>query len=253
MTPLTGGVSSDIWRVDLPSGPVCVKRALGTLKVAATWHVPVERTAYEAAWMEVASCVWPGLCPALLAYDAEGGWLVMSYLDARQHPLWKTELRDGRADPAVAAELGRRIGAMHAATADRTDVAARFDNLRLFDALRLEPYLDTLARVHADLAPALEEVRSEYLANRRVLLHGDVSPKNVLVGPDGPVLLDAECATWGDPAVDLAFCATHLLLKCRWNPAATEDSSLARPSRGDLPRPRHVGARLARWTSGRPG
>ena len=54
MTPLAGGVSSDIWRVDLPSGPVCVKRALGTLKVAATWHAPVERTGYEAAWMEVA-------------------------------------------------------------------------------------------------------------------------------------------------------------------------------------------------------
>ena len=151
--------------------------------------------------------MWPGLCPALLAYDAEGGSLVMTYLDARQHPLWKSELRDGRADGAVAAELGRRIGAMHAATADRTDVAARFDNLELFEALRLEPYLDTTARAHADLAPALAEVRAAYLANRRVLLHGDVSPKNVLVGPDGPVLLDAECATWGDPAFDLAFCA----------------------------------------------
>ena len=36
------------------------------------------------------------------------------------------------------------------------------------------------------------------------------------VGPDGPVFLDAECAWWGDPAFDLAFCLNHLLLKCLW-------------------------------------
>ena len=52
-------------------------------------------------------------------------------------------------------------------------------------------------------------------------MHGDVSPKNILRGPDGPVFLDAECAWWGDPAFDLAFCLNHLLLKCLWTPAAT--------------------------------
>ena len=56
-------------------------------------------------------------------------------------------------------------------------------------------------------------------ATRHVLVHGDISPKNILVGPDGPVLLDAECAWYGDPAFDLAFCLNHLLLKCRWRPA----------------------------------
>ena len=71
MTPLTGGVSSDIWRVDLPAGPVCVKRALAQLKVAADWRAPVERSGYEAAWMRMAaraSCRAP--CPALLSEDA---------------------------------------------------------------------------------------------------------------------------------------------------------------------------------------
>ena len=53
-------------------------------------------------------------------------------------------------------------------------------------------------------------------------MHGDVSPKNILVGPEGPVFLDAECAWYGDPAFDLAFCLNHLLLKCVWVPAAKE-------------------------------
>ena len=50
------------------------------------------------------------------------------------------------------------------------------------------------------------------------LVHGDVSPKNILIGPHGPVFLDAECAWYGDPAFDLAFCLNHLLLKGLWVP-----------------------------------
>src|SRR5947208_5851567 len=58
-------------------------------------------------------------------------------------------------------------------------------------------------------------------ANKKALVHGDVSPKNILAGPHGPVFLDAECAWYGDPAFDLAFCLNHLLLKCLWVPQAT--------------------------------
>jgi hypothetical protein len=34
------------------------------------------------------------------------------------------------------------------------------------------------------------------------------------------VFLDAECAWYGDPAFDLAFCLNHMLLKCLWTPRA---------------------------------
>ncbi len=76
------------------------------------------------------------------------------------------------------------------------------------------------AGVHPDLASALHRLVECTAAARLALVHGDVSPKNILVGPDGPVLLDAECAWYGDPAFDLAFCLNHLLLKCLWRPAA---------------------------------
>lgn len=215
---LTGGVSSEIYRVDTPEGPVCVKRALARLKVAAVWEAPVERNRYERAWLAEAALVVPEAVPEVLAYDDDAGLFVMPYLDPVDHPVWKAELRDGRIDGAFAAAVGDVLGAVHAATADRPDLAEAFPTAPLFEALRLEPYLAATAAAHPALAPRLAELHHRTADTRRVLIHGDVSPKNVLCGPEGPVLLDAECATVGDPAFDLAFCANHLLLKGRWRP-----------------------------------
>lgn len=50
-----------------------------------------------------------------------------------------------------------------------------------------------------------------------------ISPKNILVGPGGPVILDAECAWYGDPSFDFAFCLNHLMLKCVERRASTPD------------------------------
>ena len=218
---LTGGVSSDIWRIDLPAGPVCVKRALAKLRVAADWRAPVARNLYEARWMERANAARPGLAPALLGQDPEAGALAMAYLDPATHKLWKDQLRDGQADPGFAAAVGGAIAAVHAATAGDPAVEAAFPTAGIFHEIRLAPYLLAAAAAHPDRAAALTRLAEVTAATRRALIHGDVSPKNILAGPDGPVLLDAECATWGDPAFDLAFCLNHLLLKCLWTPAAT--------------------------------
>jgi aminoglycoside phosphotransferase (APT) family kinase protein len=216
---LTGGVSSDIWRVDLRSGPVCVKRALPKLRVAQVWEAPVERNVYERRWMETASRAVAGIAPKVLAHD-DSGVFAMEYLDGATYPLWKAELHARRADPAFASLVGERLARVHAATAGRADVARRFATDAGFYAIRLEPYLIATARVHPDLAPVLHALAERTAGNRLALVHGDVSPKNILVGPAGPVFLDAECAWYGDPAFDLAFCLNHLLLKGAWVPQA---------------------------------
>ena len=100
-------------------------------------------------------------------------------------------------------------------------VKRRFATDGIFQDIRIEPYLLRTARAHPDLASKLQTLAQQTLATRRVLVHGDVSPKNILVGPDGPVFLDAECAWFGEPAFDLAFCLNHLLLKCIWRPRWT--------------------------------
>jgi len=219
---LTGGVSSDIWRIDLPAGPVCVKRALAKLRVAADWRAPVERNQYEAAWMRRAAAAAPGAVPRLLGQDSESGALAMEFLPAEKFALWKSELHAGRADPAFAAQVGETLARIHAATAADSTVVGEFPTDEIFYDIRLEPYLVATARAHPDLADQLHALVATTQANKRALVHGDVSPKNILVGPYGPVFLDAECAWWGDPAFDLAFCLNHLLLKCLWTPRARD-------------------------------
>jgi aminoglycoside phosphotransferase (APT) family kinase protein len=220
MAPLPGGVSSDIWRLDLPSGPICIKRALPRLKVTADWRAPVARSAYEVAWFETVAKIDARSAPRLIAHSAEDGLFAMEYLDPAAFPLWKAQLMAGRADAAFAAEVGRRLAAIHAATAGQLDLIDRFDTDAIFYAIRLEPYLEATARAHPNLADRLNALVAVTAKTKYALVHGDVSPKNILAGPQGPVFLDAECAWYGDPAFDVAFCLNHLLLKCLYKPAA---------------------------------
>lgn len=221
--PLEGGVSSAIWRVEALDRVFCVKRALARLKVTADWRVPVERNAYEAAWYETVGTRVPGAAPKLLGQDRDAGLLVMEYLDPADYSLWKAELLAGRVDIAFAASVGARLGAIHAATAGDAALAEEFATDRLFHAIRLEPYLEATARAHPDRAHALLALVETTAMTKLVLAHGDVSPKNILCGPTGPVFLDAECAWYGDPTFDLAFCLNHLLLKCLWRPVVAGD------------------------------
>ena len=220
---LTGGVSSQIWRVDLRGGPVCVKRALPKLRVEREWLAPIERNHYEFAWLRVVSAIAPNSVPRLIAHDAEQNLFVMEFLSPESHPLWKAELRGGRADPAFVAHLGQLLALIHRTTAHDSAIAAEFPTDAIFHSLRLEPYLEATAVSHPDLASTLYRLVETTASSKHALVHGDVSPKNILVGPHGPVLLDAECAWYGDPAFDLAFCLNHLLLKCLWTPAASAD------------------------------
>jgi aminoglycoside phosphotransferase (APT) family kinase protein len=216
---LSGGVSSEIWKI----GEVCVKRALPRLRVAQQWEAPIERNRYERMWLETAGAAAPGAAPRILASDDEAGLFAMQFLEL---PVWKSELREGRADPRFAAQVGRTLAAVHNATAGRPDVAQRFATDAIFHAIRLEPYLVFTGQIHAELRERFTHLAKRTASTHVCLVHGDVSPKNILVGGESPaqfpVFLDAECAWYGDPAFDLAFCLNHLLLKCLWIPRAKE-------------------------------
>jgi 5-methylthioribose kinase len=212
-SPLTGGVSSDIWCVETEHGFVCAKRALSKLRVAADWRAPVERNLYEARWLQVAQMAFAGCAPELLGQHEELGVLAMRYLSPSDFRLWKKELHAGRVDITTAKELGEILVSIHSYAAKRPEMAKEFPTEKIFYEIRLAPYLMATAEIHPHLAYALHALVAQTQDNAKTLVHGDVSPKNILLGKNGPVLLDAECATWSDPAFDLAFCLNHLLLK----------------------------------------
>ena len=166
--------------------------------------------------------VAPGKVPTVLAEDRASHLFVMNYFDPASHPCWKNLLRDGIVDPAFGAKVGETIVRIHRASAGSKAVQEQFANDDFFMALRIDPYLLTAANAHPDMAARIREIAGELGRARIALMHGDLSPKNILVSQDGPVILDAETACYGDPAFDLAFCLNHLLLKCVWKPAHTK-------------------------------
>ena len=221
-TALTGGVSSLIVKVETGDQVFCVKRGLPQLKVPALWEAPVRRNRDEVSWLKFARSVTPDSVPQVLGEDEQDCIFAMSYLPADRYTVWKQQLLDGVVTSSTALAMAQLLVRLHAASADNFDLCQGFDHDDDFVAIRLSPYFLYTAEKHPDCEQSLKRLVTQTLSHKKVLIHGDVSPKNILIGPDGPVLLDAECACWGDPAFDLAFVLTHLMLKSVWRPDLAE-------------------------------
>jgi aminoglycoside phosphotransferase (APT) family kinase protein len=209
LMPLTGGVSSDIVRVDSSKRSVVVKAALAKLRVRDDWFADVSRNAVELRFFEHMAPVIPAHVPRVLASGE--GWFAMEYLG--ELPNWKTRLMQGEVDLTTARLAGEVLGRMHAATWQQEEARRSFDTLPNFQALRIEPYLMTTAERVPEAAEVLRAEASRLAKTRLALVHGDYSPKNLLTGSGRLIVLDAECAWFGDPAFDTAFMLTHLHLK----------------------------------------
>ncbi len=213
IVPLTGGVSSTVLRIETKHRTYCLKQALPVLKVAQLWNAPVDRVYAEIAWLQLAMQIVPGCVPQVLGVDRPTNSFVMSFLSPDVFQNWKSQLLAGHVDLSFAAAVGMTLARIHGATADQEEVRHKFCNDNNFFALRLDPYLLETAKQYPNLATILRALVVRTQTQKLALMHGDISPKNILVGPAGPVFLDAECACYGDPAFDAAFCLNHLLLK----------------------------------------
>ena len=214
---LSGGVSSDIWVVGTGSSRFVVKRAKHQLNVKTRWVVPLDRGRAEVDWLRYVGAAFPDNVPHVLAFDEESFAIALSYFPPETHTNWKTALMAGDVDPHFAGELGRLLARIHEQSYRHPEHAAQFDNGDLFQLLRIEPFLQRSAAAVPEVAQELEQVVDSLTTHRVALVHGDFSPKNILVDHSAnssrPIVLDAECAVWGDPTFDVAFCLAHLALK----------------------------------------
>jgi 5-methylthioribose kinase len=219
---LSGGVSSLVVRARGRTRCVVVKQALPRLKVSDEWLSRVERSSIEARCARVLSTVVPGSVPETLASDETRHALIMACAPEASAN-WKVQLMSGVVNIDTSADAGRLLGRIHARTAGSPHLAAVFDDRSFFEELRIDPYLRTLMLRHPDLARSIGAIIEEQLATRECLVHGDYSPKNLLVAPDGTlILLDHEVAHWGNPSFDIAFVLNHLCLKALKFPARTD-------------------------------
>jgi aminoglycoside phosphotransferase (APT) family kinase protein len=216
LTPLSGGVSSDIWLVDNGRSRFVVKRARAKLRVAGDWFADVSRNRFEQEFLEYVGKFLPEAVPRVLAADRRHGWFAMEYLGP-EFANWKDLLLAGHADAAQAERAARVLAAIHGRSWDDAEARKRFATLANFHDLRIDPYLLTTGWKHPDLRPHFEAEAARLAASAMCLVHGDFSPKNMLISRDRLVLLDCEVAWFGDPAFDLAFLINHLFLKALYH------------------------------------
>jgi 5-methylthioribose kinase len=216
---LAGGVSSVALLVRGERRAVVVKQALERLRVRADWRSDPRRTLVEAAALRALGELTPAAVPAVVDVDDELPALTMEALGAGFR-CWKPLLLAGRVDPGVGGRLGEVLARWHAASAADARLRAPFEDREVFMELRVRPFFGAVAERSPELAAAVEETAERMLSARRCLVHGDFSPKNVLVAGERVVVLDCEVAHVGDPAFDLAFMVHHLALKAVARPAA---------------------------------
>lgn len=217
---LSGGVSNRTMLVRRGSGgDWVVKQALPKLRVEVDWFCDPARIRREAAGLHwLFQLAPPGTITRLLFEDRQHGLLAMEAVPA-PHENWKTALLAGRVEPERVRQFARLLGAIHGrAYARRDEVAGHFRQRQFFEALRLEPYYQYTAGQVPEAAAFLQALVTQTRATAQTLVHGDYSPKNILLHGPRMVLLDHEVVHWGDPAFDLGFSLTHLLSKAHHLP-----------------------------------
>ena len=211
---LGGGVSSNVYVVTDLSHRFVVKQALASLKVKNVWHADVSRSISEQNYLSYVGKRFPGVVPALI--DSRDGYFTMEYL-GDEFVNWKELLLAGRFDSLHAALAGETLGMIHRISSSDREAEVLFNTTGLFHQLRTSPYLLTTGRRHPELRRMFEEEAERLESTRECLVHGDYSPKNILLNREKIVLLDCETAWYGDPSFDLAFLLSHLLLKALYH------------------------------------
>jgi 5-methylthioribose kinase len=230
---LPGGVSNVVLRVcrssDKSEGFI-LKQARPQLRVPEAWYCSVERNICELGAMRICQRVLseqtetahPRVTTPRVLFEDRKNYLFAMTAAPHDHTTWKNLLLAGRADLQIAAACGSLLAAIHCGTWNDPQVAQVLGEPRFFDDLRIDPYYRQIARIHSGLAPRIDQLIQSLGQNRYCLVHGDFSPKNLLVSSTGLMLVDFEVGHFGDPAFDLGFFLSHLILKAFYHQPSHE-------------------------------
>lgn len=217
-TDLGGGVSNHVVLVEAPGSRFVLKQSLERLRVQEDWFCDRGRIFREVEALRVLSGILPaGSVPAVLFEDREQYAFAMQTAPA-DSITWKTELMNGDVVLSRAEAIARIHGALVTRSWASDAYRGVFGDQTAFDELRLDPYYRFTAKRHPDLASLFEEAIERCRTSAMSLVHGDWSPKNLLVSNAGVMAIDFEVIHFGDPSFDTAFLLNHLLLKSFYQP-----------------------------------
>jgi aminoglycoside phosphotransferase (APT) family kinase protein len=210
---LAGGVSNLVLRVLQGERRIVVKQSRSQLRTRDAWFSDLERIHREEDVMRLLAPLLPaGAVPRVLFADRERFVLGMEHAPEPSRS-WKQMLLAGEVDAAVGERAGRILGAIHEATARRRDELHGLLDREVFVQLRVEPFYRRIQERRPEVAGLVTTLIDEMMTAREALCHGDFSPKNLLVHEGGLTLVDYETGHLGEPAMDLGFFFSHLLLK----------------------------------------
>lgn len=214
------GISNTLVKVTTEKDSFVLKQSLPQLRVDNEWLADRDRIYREKHCIETLSEIFGNnTIPRVYGCDVDNFLFVMS---CGPHPgvNWKESLLSGRVDPTLAYEAGRILSKIHDFSFYNENIASQFIEDKVFRQLRIDPYYYFTAKQHPDLEGLILDAASTLLNTKSVLVHGDYSPKNFIVGDQGLFLLDFEVVHYGHPLFDIAFMLNHLILKAIHNPLA---------------------------------
>ncbi len=226
ISELTGGVSNMVLLVERPEQPASdfvIKQARAQLRTRHEWFSSLERIWREAEVLTICQRLLAEApprdghtleigTPRVLFEDRENYLFGMTAVP-RPHVTWKSDLLAGTADARVADACGRLLGTLHAESWNRADLAGAIGDRTLFEELRVDPYYRTLCVQRPEAKSSVSRLIESLAGEGRSLVQGDFSPKNLLLSAHRLTLVDFETGHYGDPAFDLGFFLSHLVLK----------------------------------------
>lgn len=213
VTDLLGGVSCRVLKVVTPSKRWVIKQALPKLRVAQEWLASPERMEHEEECIDYVSQMdIPGAVPEILHRDRDNHLCIMTCA-AEGSMNWKELLLSGQAQTEIAASAGFLLGCLHQRSYGDETAARHLDDKRFFHELRLDPFYGRIAELHPKLADKVGSHGAALASSCICFVHGDYSPKNILVNGGDLFLVDFEVGHFGHPSFDLGFMLAHLTLK----------------------------------------
>ena len=211
---LAWGVSNVVVRIHPVTGPdFVVKQSREQLRTRADWFSRLDRIYREVDVMKTLAGILPqGVVPAIL-FEARDDYLFAMEAVSADHIVWKADLLSGHFEPEIAGALGDYLATIHRQTANDAAIKERWSDREVFEQLRIDPFYERIAVVHPEIDAPIKKLIRETAELSLCAVHGDFSPKNVLIANRKITLVDYETGHFGDPAFDLGFFLSHLLLK----------------------------------------